>query len=159
MKKSLFKKLLIAVAILAVLGAAAAFYIYKYVYNKPHKDYKSAEPAMILRAKRLYTDYTANRENADKRYLDKVVEIEGVITTVEVVDSLVVVVFAYRAGEFGDEGIRVTMLPEYNEEAKRLSILKPVKLKGHCTGYNGTDVIIESGSVIENVKVINAPVK
>jgi hypothetical protein len=90
-------------------------------------------------------------------YLDKVVEIEGTLTTVEVVDSMVIVVFAYRAGDFGDEGIRVTMLPEFREEAKKLSFLKPIKLKGQCTGYNGTDVIIENGSILENVRVINAP--
>jgi hypothetical protein len=157
MKSPLLKKLLIAFGILVILGAAAAFYVYKFVYNKPHTDYAKAEPAMDLRAKRLFTDYYSNRENADKMYLDKVVEIEGTLTTVEVVDSMVIVVFAYRAGDFGDEGIRVTMLPEFREEAKKLSFLKPIKLKGQCTGYNGTDVIIENGSIIENVRVINAP--
>ena len=67
-------------------------------------------------------------------------------------DTLVIVVFAYKVGDFGDEGIRVTMLPDYNDEAKTLSTLKPVKLKGHCTGYNGTDVIIESGSIVKEEK-------
>jgi hypothetical protein len=157
MKSSLMKKLLIVFGILVILGAAAAFYVYRFVYNKPHTDYAKAEPAMVLRAKRLFTDYYANKENADKMYLDKVVEIEGTLSNVEVADTMVIIVFAYRAGNFGDEGIRVTVLPEFREEAKKLSFLKPIKLKGHCTGYNGTDVIIENGSIVPNFRVINAP--
>jgi hypothetical protein len=143
------KKILIIIAALIIIGGAAAWYVYTYVYNKPHPDYETAEPAISLRAKRLFTDYSNNPEDADQKFLDQVVEIEGILSEVQIVDSLVIVVFAYKFGDFGDEGIRVTMLPEYNAEAKTLSTLKPVKLKGHCTGYNGTDVIIESGSIVE----------
>jgi hypothetical protein len=142
------KKILIIIAALIIIGGVAGWYVYTYIYNKPHTDYAAAEATVILKAKRLYTDYSTNPEFADEKFLDKVVEIEGVISDVEIVDSLVIVVFAYKAGDFGDEGIRVTMLPEFHDQAKRLSFLKPVKLKGHCTGYNGTDVIIESGSIV-----------
>lgn len=159
MKKTTWKWILIGFGILLVLGIAGYFAVDRLVLNKPHKDYVKAEPAIILKAKRLYTDYYTNKQIADSLFLDKVVEIEGTISNVELVDSLVIVVFAYRAGDFGDEGIRVTMLPEFHEEAKKLSFLKPVKLKGQCTGYNGTDVIIENGSIVPNYRVINAPVK
>ena len=152
MKKSTRNRLLIIAAALIIIGAAAAWYAYEFIYNKPHPDYETVEPALEVRAKRLFTDYTANPEEADKKFLDKVIEIEGVIYGVETVDSLVIVTFVYKTGDFGDEGIRVTMLPEYHEEAKTLSTVKPVKLKGHCTGYNGTDVIIESGSIVEETK-------
>jgi len=64
------------------------------------------------------------------------------------VDSMVIVVFAYRKGDFGDEGIRVTMLPQFNQAAKGIDPFKQVKIKGLCTGYNGTDVIMEDGSII-----------
>lgn len=148
-------KFFLALLVVGIIGVAAGLYVYKYVYNKPHINYEEAEPAIILKAKRLYTDYTANAQFADEKFLGKVVEIEGVISNVEVVDSLVIVVFAYKAGDYGDEGIRVTMLPAYHEEARKLSFLKPAKLKGHCTGYNGTDVIIESGSIVKNVKEMN----
>ena len=143
------KKILIIIVALIIIGGAAGWYVYTYVYNKPHKDYEKAEPAMILKAKRLFTDYSANPELADQKFLDKVVQIEGTISGVQTVDTLVIVFFSYKTGDFGDEGVRVTMLPDYREDAKRLSTLKPVKLKGHCTGYNGTDVIIESGSIVQ----------
>lgn len=148
MNKSMRNKLLIIIAALIIIGGAAAWIVYSYVYNKPHPDYEELDPAISVRAKRLFTDYSNNAEVADQKFLDQVVEIEGVISEVELVDTLAIVVFAYKYGDFGDEGIRVTMLPSYNDEAKRLSTLKPVKLKGHCTGYNGTDVIIESGSIV-----------
>ena len=149
MKKNTTKRILIVLLALAIIGVAAAFYVWKYIYNKPHTDYEAAVPAIELKAKRLFTDYKANPDTADQKFLDKVVQVEGVISNVEVVDTLVIVVFAYEQGDFGDEGVRVTMLRDYGDEAKNLSVLKPVKLKGHCTGYNGTDVIIESGSIIK----------
>ena len=148
MKKKTRNSIFIIIAALIIMGGAAVWIVYKYVYNKPHTDYEAAEPAIKVRAKRLFTDYSSNPEVADKKFLDQVVEIEGEISEIELVDSLVIVVFAYKVGDFGDEGIRVTMLPDYQDEAKKLSTIKPVKLKGHCTGYNGTDVIIESGSIV-----------
>jgi len=150
MKKSLMKKILIVIVALIVIGSGAAWYVYTKIYNKPHTDYEKAEPGIKVRAKRLFTDYTANAEVADQKFLDKVVELEGVISKIDLVDTLVIVVFVYQSGDFGDEGIRVTMLPDYREQAKQLSMLNPVKLKGHCTGYNGTDVIIESGSIVHD---------
>ena len=61
-------------------------------------------------------------------------------------------VFAYRKGDFGDEGVRVTMLPEYHQAGKAINPFKPVVIKGLCTGYNDTDVILENGSIIGTQK-------
>jgi hypothetical protein len=52
-------------------------------------------------------------------------------------------------GLFGDEGIRCTMLSKFNEKAKDLVDNTNVKLKGYCTGYNDTDVIIEKCIIVE----------
>ncbi len=147
-----WKKLLIAAAVLFVIGVAAAFIVYKYVINKPHPDYVEAKIDMVVRAKRLWTDFTANAEVANQRYTGKVLEIEGIIMRAEMADTLCIVVFAYKAGDFGDEGVRVTMLPQYIQQAKQINPFKTVKLKGLCTGFNGTDVIIEKGSIVEPQK-------
>lgn len=132
---------------LIVTGLAAAVLVYQFYYNKPHKNYEKEKPALSVRAKQLFTEYLQNQPLADKKYLDKLVEIEGTIMRVETVGSLVVVVFAYQVGPLGDEGIRVTMLESYNEGSKKLNVFRPVKLKGVCQGYNGTDVIFEKGSI------------
>ena len=142
------KKILIIAFVLLVAGAIAAFFVYKYVYNKPHPDYKVAKADLAIEAKRLWTDYSMNKDIADKKYTGKVLEIDGIIMRVEQADSLVIVVFAYRKGDFGDEGVRVTMLPDYHQAAKAINPFKPVVIKGLCTGYNGTDVILENGSIV-----------
>lgn len=146
------KKLLIIALVLLVAGAIAAFFVYKYVYNKPHRDYKVAKADLAIESKRLWTDFSMNKDIADPKYTGKVLEIDGIIMRVEQVDSLVIVVFAYRKGDFGDEGVRVTMLPEFKQAAMAIDPFKPVKIKGLCTGYNGTDVILENGSIIGKQK-------
>ena len=142
------KKFLFIAVILLVLGAIAAFLVYKYVYNKPHPDYETRKPDLQIEAKRLWTDYSLNKDIADKKYTGKVLQIEGIIMRLEKAEDLVIVVFAYRKGDFGDEGIRVTMLPQFNQAAYAIDPFKPVRIKGLCTGYNGTDVILQEGSII-----------
>jgi hypothetical protein len=142
------KKILLILLALLVLGAAAAFLVYKYVYNKPHPNYETKKTELKIEAKRLWTDFSMNKDIADQKYTGKLMEIDGIIMRVEMADSLVIVVFAYRKGDFGDEGVRVTMLPAYNEAAKAIDPFKPVRIKGLCTGYNGTDVILENGSIV-----------
>ena len=146
------KKILLVIVALIILGGAAAFLVYKFVYNKPHPDYVTKEADVKINAKRLWVDYTMNKDIADPKYTGKVLEIEGGIMRVEEAGKLVIVVFAYKRGDFGDEGIRVTMLPEYGRAAKGINPFKEVKIKGLCTGYNGTDIIMESGSIVGSQK-------
>jgi hypothetical protein len=139
-------KILIA---LIIIGIVVGVFVYRYV-NHGHPDYVSAKADLTIRAKRLYVDYSKNKDIADPKYTGKVIILEGPISKIEAVDSLVVLVYSYETGDFGDMGIRVTMLPEYNNAAKQLSIVKPSRIKGYCTGYNGTDVILEKGSILKN---------
>lgn len=139
-------KIIIALGIISIIAAVA---VYKFVINKPHTDFVAAKTELVVRAKRLYTDYSANPETANGKFLDKVLEIEGSISRVELADSLVILVYVFEEGDFGDQGVRITMLPEYNQEAKTLSSLKPIKVKGVCRGFNDTDVIIEKGSLVK----------
>jgi hypothetical protein len=144
------KKIGLIALVMIILGGAAAFLVYKYVYNKPHPDYVEKKADLSIAAKRLWTDYSMNKDIADPKYTGKVIEIEGSIMRVETVEDMVIVVFAYRRGDFGDEGIRVTMLPEYHQAAKGINPFKDVKIKGLCTGYNDQDVIMENGSIVGN---------
>jgi hypothetical protein len=143
------KKILLILAIVLVLGGTAAVIVYKYVNReKPQPAYVDQKPDLQLRAKRLWTDYSMNKDIADPKYTDKIIEIEGQIMRVEEKEGKVIVVFAYRKGATSDEGIRVTMLPEYNRAAKGINPFKNIKIKGHCTGYDGIDVLMENGSIV-----------
>jgi len=146
------KKIFIILGVLILVGGAAGFIIYKYVYNKPHINYVEAKTEVKIEAKRLWVDYSMNKDIADPKYTGKVIEITGGIMNVEVTDNMTIVVFAYRRGDFGDEGIRVTMLPEFAQAAKGINPFKHVTIKAICTGYNGTDIIMENGSIIGTQK-------
>ena len=142
----LWVKILLA---LFIIGVIAAFYVYKYVYNKPHPDFEKMTPAYSIPAADLYNTFKANKTASEKKYNGQVIEIRGTLSKVEAKDSLVIAVFVFNQGMFGDEGIRCSMLKKYNEEAKKLSPGTSLKIKGYCTGYNETDVILEQCCLIK----------
>ena len=133
---------------LLVIGIIAAFLVYKYIYNKQHPNYENIEASFSLNAQDLYQAFKDNKDAGAGKYNGKVVALTGKLSKVEAVDSIVTAVFVFDQGDFGDEGIRCTMLKKFNEAAKKLQPDGEVKIKGYCTGYNETDVILEKCSII-----------
>ena len=132
-----------------VIGIVAGILGYVFVYNKPHRDFEIATPDYSLSTFNLFDSYITDRENAEANYNGKVLLLEGIVQKTEKVDSLVIAVFVFQEGMFGDEGIRCTMLPKYNEEMMKVKPGTNVKIKGFCTGYNDTDVILEKCTLIQ----------
>lgn len=141
------KKALKILGILIVIGAIGGILVYFFVINKPHPDYDKAEAEYSLQAADLFESYQEDRKLAGEKYNGKVVEITGTLNEVEQTDSLKVAVFIFNTGMFGDEGIRVSMLPKYNEQLDALSLPSEVSIKAYCTGYNDVDVVMKKGSV------------
>lgn len=139
-------KILIGLVIIAIIGA---FLGYKFMYNKPHPNYENLEADFRIGAMELYNGFKTDPAAASQKYNGKIIEISGVMSNVEVVDSLTVAVFAFEEGMFGKEGIRVTMLPKFNDDLKNYPKNENIILKGFCSGYNDTDVILEKGSVVK----------
>jgi hypothetical protein len=133
---------------LFVVGLVALFLVYKFVYNKQHPDFENIEPVYSLNAPDLYQAFKSNKDAATAKYNGKVIALTGKLSKVETADSLVTAVFVFDQGDFGDEGIRCTMLQKFNLEASKLQPDGEVKVKGYCTGYNETDVILEKCSII-----------
>ena len=133
---------------LFVLGVVAAILVYIFIYNKPHPDFEKMKPAYSLSAADLYNAYISDRQNSDARYNGQVIEIEGILSKVESTDSSVIAVFVFNQGMFGDEGIRCSMLEKYYVKTRSLQPQSMVRIKGFCSGYNETDVILEQSSII-----------
>ena len=134
----------ISISAITILLAVAA-YIWFFVYNKPHRDFERARPDFVLSAEKCYNDFVAGK----KIYTGKVVQISGKNAKFEINDSLTTLVFVFNEGMFGDEGIRCTLLPRYGKKVHEIDFSKPVTLKGFCSGFNDTDVILESCSIVE----------
>jgi hypothetical protein len=131
-----------------VVGIIALVLVYKFVYNKPHPDFQNIRPDFTMGARDLFDAYKKQKGASTKRYNGKILQIDGTLTRVEAKDSLAIVVFSFEQGIFGDEGIRCTMIKKLNEDAKKLVSGGTVKIKGFCSGYNDTDVIMEQCSVV-----------
>ena len=133
---------------LAILGLLSVFFVYKFVYNKQHPDWENSEAAYTLGAQDIYKAFKVSKEGSAKLYNGKVIALTGKLSKIETADSLVTAVFVFNQGDFGDEGVRCTMLTKFNDQAKRLQPDGEIRLKGYCTGFNDTDVILEKCSII-----------
>lgn len=141
------KKWITILGILAGLGLIGALIVYFFVFNKPHTDYAKATPDYDLKAATLFEEFRTNPETSGTKYNGKVLAITGELNSVEQTDSLTVAVFGFEEGMFGSEGVRCTMIPEHSGEVVRVAPGTTLTIKGYCTGYNETDVIIEHCSL------------
>jgi hypothetical protein len=133
---------------LAIAGIAVAFLIFHFIINKTHPDFEKIKPDYSLNAGTFYNEFKTSKGNGSKLYNGKVIEITGKLSRVECVDTLTIAVFEFNKGMFGDEGIRCTMLNRFSDEAKKLKPDGIIRIKGYCTGFNETDVIMEHCSLI-----------
>jgi len=136
-------KIVLGLAVIGIIGAVMG---YIFIYNKPHPDYEHLKADFTLQAQVLFDEFVTDNMAANQKYNGKMVELTGPITRMEITDSLTTAVFVFRQGDFGDEGIRCTVLPKFTEMAQNLQPGSVIKIKGYCTGYTG-DVIFEQCSI------------
>ena len=129
--------------VLAVIGIIAAFLVWKLVINKPHKDYATAKADVEILATDLFAKYTTDKVAANSTFTGKVIQFKGKITKIEESGTSAFVIFVFRQGDFGDEGIRCVLLPQEISKIKQLKLDQDLIIKGFCTGYNETDVMVE----------------
>lgn len=134
---------------LAILGIIAALAVYFFVYNKPHTNFERAKPDFTVSAESLYNAFISDQTAAEKEYNAKVIQITGTLNDLEIADERVFAIFAFGDGMFGAEGIRCTLLDNHKGVLSNDDIGKPITIKGYCSGFTGTDVILEHCSVIK----------
>jgi len=142
------KKWLKIIGVLAGIGIVAAVLFFVFVINKSHPDYEKEDAAYILEAKVLFDQYRSGFEATNEKYLGKVIQITGNLNKVELADSATIAIFVFEEGMFGDEGIRCTMMSKFNDQCKLHPINTEITIKGYCTGYNETDVVLSHGSIV-----------
>lgn len=135
------------ILVLAILGIIGAIAVYELYINKSHPEYENLEALYIMNASDLYYTYKSNREIADSKYTGQIIQISGVIKTVEQHDTIVTAVMVFDEGMFGDEGIRCSFLPVFHEEVLSWKADELHSIKGLCVGYNDTDVILDKCSL------------
>lgn len=128
MKK--IKIIVLLIFSIALLGSAYAWF---FVWNKPQQNVKSAT-AIPVQATTLFSEYSTNEKNANARYIDKIVEVSGTVSSISKnSEGKTVVLLKTDDLMFG---VNCTM-----EEVVKIKEGETVSLKGICTGYL-TDVVV-----------------
>lgn len=131
--RKLFYTIIISVAVAGAI-AALAFYA---IFFKSHRSIDN-EQAISVTAVQLFSDFVANEQDANKRYLDKAVEVTGKITEITSnMERHTVVALATDDILFG---VRCTLL----DAQTSLQPGDTVRIKGICKGFL-SDVIITNG--------------
>lgn len=112
------KKLIIVGVILIVL----IFSLYKYIY-KSHRDITSEEAVYSKTVAEVYDAFAANDSLANATYLDKTIEIRGIITNVDLANKMITV----------DEKLSARFSGKITEDVK---LKDSVILKGRLVGFD-----------------------
>lgn len=124
------KKFLIALLLLAAAGAG----VYYFVINKPHKDV-ATEEAIDISAPQLFAEFTANEQIANKKFLNKAIQVSGTITTIdENQDKKKFVVLQTDDMMYG---VMCTMRDNEVKAAPTFAVGDKVSIKGFCSGFVG----------------------
>ena len=94
-----------------------------FTYNKPHKDFSGAQADITLEAAKLYEHYQNNLSDANLKFLDKVLMVNGTVT--ELNSNLVIIggniVCSLDSSYVLDTGIKLD---------------DKISVKGRCIGYD-----------------------
>lgn len=144
----IFKKIRTAFFIILSIGILLLIYFYFFIFYNPASNFENIEPDYILSGKNLFNSYKNNRQKADENYTGKIIQIKGNLFKLEDYDTSIVAFFKYADGDFGEEGIRCTMLQEYNNEMRKFIRADFLRIKGYCSGFNAPDVIMNKCSIV-----------
>jgi hypothetical protein len=150
---------ILAIAILgagiAILGAGIAFYAWQ-EFTRTHKSTENIQPEYKISAAEFMLEFETDEAAASKKYIDKVIEVEGVLTEHIQDDNSHSLVL--EAGENGG-----SIFFEMDKETKLdIENLKPgqvYRIRGVCAGYNedellGSDIILVRAVIIASVQRI-----
>lgn len=143
---SMKRKKIIRYSLLAILllAAAAAIYIYK-EYNRRHKDTARLKPAYSIEATALLKEFESSESGSNKKFLDKVLRVEGMVKSLEQDEK------GFYSVILGDTGsmssVRCSIDSVHGPQAAAVKKGSRLAVKGICTGFNkdellGSDLIL-----------------
>lgn len=110
----------IKILIVLLVISFGPYYIYQNILYKDARDINSEKSQLTITAKNLEQEYTINPKDGDLKYLNKTIEIEGIVS--EVKDSSMTI-----------DG---TVFCKMNEKINTNFINKPINIKGRCIGFD-----------------------
>ena len=135
------KKIFIIVLILAVVAGVYAYYL----YNKPRSGVSEMTTSYTLDAASLFSEFAADENAANAKYLGKAIEVTGTVRSVDIDDRGTMNV-AIETGEMG----AVNCQFEKKEAMPEVADGNKVRVKGICSGFLLDVVMVDCEIMIEN---------
>jgi tRNA_anti-like len=115
-----------------VIVVAAGVYGY-YLYNKPHGSAAAQNAAASLTAQALYDQYNQNEHAADSLYGDKVIEVKGILVSIDHNGPTDVLELSPQPS---GGGVSCQMFPhDKGTTTVYPAIGSAITIKGKCTGF------------------------
>ncbi|MEX2350583.1 MAG: hypothetical protein WD554_06860 [Flavobacteriaceae bacterium] len=138
------KKVIYTSGIIILIGVLTVIIVSVKLYNKPHTDVLASKPDYEVSAKEIINDFSQNEAEANKKYLDQIVQIEGQIKDINTTDGNTVITLS---SESSTKNIICTMEPSENKKTFGLATGQKITIKGICTGFL-FDVIIVRAVIV-----------
>lgn len=127
-------------------GAAVCLCAAWYWYNKPREGVAHTAADVVVTAAQLYDKYQMEETEANKIYLDKIIEVKGTVDDIITINKDVVIMLG--AGSIG--GISCRFSPGVAAGNKAIKKGMQVVIKGRCTGFNIDVNLVDCVEVIYN---------
>ena len=125
------KKIIVAVILLAILGAGIGLFM----KNKKVEGLEDATPSYTISATQLFEEFAQNETAALNKFRNKVLLVEGAIKDVMPVnDSIASVLLS--GDESGLGNIKCGLGKDYIAAAKELNVEETIRIKGICSGIS-----------------------
>lgn len=112
------KILFVGIAIAGLLSIGVYFYMYQ-----GHRDISTEDAKFVLTVKELQTQFGSDAVGANAKYLDKTIEVSGIITNIDLANHAVVL----------DEKLSAVFKDSVLGDIKLQNL---VKIKGRFIGYD-----------------------
>lgn len=123
------KKVVLILLVVLIAGIGIGYYL----YNMPVASVADRDPVAIVTADELMESYENNETGSDSLYLDKLVQVEGIIQSIQSDTSGVIILLSTSGGMFG-----ISCKLEPGQIAPRsASEGAKIQLKGIVNGYMG----------------------
>jgi hypothetical protein len=141
--KTYIKIALFVVTFIALSAILAALYY----YNLKHTDMAKAKPDFVLSASLLQKAFEDDETAASTKYIDKILEVTGTISSVKPADNDIISIFLLTGSDLASV---ICTFPAIDDPSK-FRTGDEITLRGKCSGFL-MDVLLNNCAVIVNKK-------
>lgn len=127
---------------LSILIIIISILVY-FIYNKPHRSVKNEKVSAKISAVELFNEYETDELSANKKYLDKVLIVNGTLAQFKVNDKEYMLILASEDPLFG-----VSCTLQNSMQKPAVKIGEKIKIKGICKGYLN-DVVLTQCMIVQ----------